>query len=226
MPHELTYQFGRNITKRPGIVNIHQKYWKIEGDEENPANFRYTFRDLTDLQRKIENTDHGFACVHVDDEPGIILETMLLQTSGNNDEIPKTFDDLTGRDYSKYNMMGNTRVFVTFTVDAEKRHIKPYDDRRLPDLALEQFIDQYRDAEFKITYSPFTQAAINLHTRHGARPVALLRSARPNLCIQGESAEDVIVMGYAWPKFMPEDQFAAIKARLASRQEVRAHAFV
>ncbi|HLD38931.1 MAG TPA: hypothetical protein VJB05_01300 [archaeon] len=226
MSHVLTYQFGHEITNRPDIIDIHQRYWKLYGDPENPAIFRYTFKDLADLNRKIGHTSIGFSAVQVDDEPGVIIETMLLQTSGNNSEIPRTFKELTNEDYSNYNIMGNTRVLVTFTVDETKRRIIPRGAQRLPDFVLEQMLELYKDSEFIITYSPATQSALKLHTRHGAKPVMFLPNARPGLYMGNERAEDVVVMGYTWPRFMQPDEFTAKMSIQPCQQEPRIPAFV
>lgn len=222
MSHVLTYQFGHNIANRHGVVGIHQRYWKLHGDPEDPAIFRYTFKDLADLNRKIGHTGIGFSAVQVNDEPGVILETMLLQTSGNNSEIPRTFRELTNEDYSTYDIMGNTRVLVTFTVDETKRHITLRDEKRLPDAVLEQMLELYKDSEFVITYSPATQSALKLHKRHGAKPVMFLPNARPGLYIGNERAEDVVVMGYEWPRFMQPGEFTAT---MLGQQEPRIPAF-
>lgn len=186
----LHYEFGTEIVNPQPFFDLNRKYFGS-----------YTGSDLMDFRRRLETTKGGIGCAYYDKAPASVLQTMRFSSGGNNDDIPRTSDKLTGGEtYENYDIRGNTVVFVTFVVERTLRHMN-IDGSNLTDTALERFLSNYNNAEFRITYTPAIKHAVKMHLRHGAKPVIRLPKARPGLVIEDVPAEDVIVMGYKWPRY-------------------------
>ena len=196
MPPELTYQFGEDIARRADFFGLNQKYFR-----------EYAGKDLRDFSERIAHIGEGMSCTMFYDRPASVLQAMRISTAGALRSIPRTSAQLTaGETYSNFDAFGDTVVLTTFAVDHELRKITPVEgsDARMADVVLDHNLEFYRPlTRYVITFSPAIRHAVNLHYRHGAMPVLRLPKARPGFMMEGELAEDVIIMGYEWPSYDP-----------------------
>lgn len=191
----LNYEFGRDISNRQGFVDFHRRYWTSNPDPQGIGE-KYTFQHVYDLSQRITRANNGFANATYDGSIAVALESTCLHTNGSPLEIPHTWGELTADGtWSTYDQTGNTVVLITFTVERELRNVA-VGNRRIPDEALEYFLEFFADKEFKRTFSPYTPSAAHIHLRHGGKPLALFEKARAGLFLNGTCAEDVIVFGY------------------------------
>lgn len=205
----LTYCQGHEITGREELVRLDQLYWTARLPNKD-KDFRYTFKDVGDFDGKIERAPRGFTAAYLDGKPAAIAKVMRINTRGLKEEIPETSDKLTDTGtWSTYDPKGDTTVLTTFSVDINLRRY-PINGERLTDVVFRQISSFYDYTEFKISYTPLTGWGSHLHCRHGAKPVVLLRNARPfaerpnrhvlGFLIDVNDVEHVVIWGYKWPK--------------------------
>ena len=192
------YQAGHDITNRHEFVRIDQKFWTVYNN--GSPDFRYSIKDAKTFDQMIERAHSGFVTAHVNGRPALIMKTMIRNTGGKIENIPRTSVELTGEMWEPFDGEGDTAFFVTCTIHDELQDYKIGGKKRLSDSSVSSARKYYRDKK-QITYSPCAINATLLHIRNGALPVTYISGARPGIVIFDEPAEDVVVWGYQWKDY-------------------------
>ena len=172
-----SHESGLDISRKPDFFEILRREWGV-----------YAPRDIEQFDTILRNADakrgNGIISLYVDNEPGFILRTLMLEAESPED-IPSTFDELTGKGtWSTYRPTGQTRVLVDFANSIGVRGLGYAHD------AFDYMMDLIRDTTNHLwTYSPITAASF--HIRHGAKHTRLINNARPDY-----SVPDVAIMSY------------------------------
>src|SRR5262245_13277192 len=186
----LIFRRGEEIDKREAGLGILQKYWKA-----------FAPRDVYEWRHRIENSGGYVVAAYVNNVIAGVLEGMRLDTGGNPDNVPATFNELTSNGtWSNHKDSGDTVMLVDLTI-APSFHGEGL---------FEAFV-RFARKTFEspscviMTYSPLFLPqnrywVLNKHVKLGATLARELPRSRPGLTMRvaGEElmAEDVGIAAY------------------------------
>ena len=193
MEPSLTFRRGEEIDQREAGVAILKKYWKA-----------FAPQDASEWSRRISNAGSYIVAAYVGNVIAAILEAMRLDTAGDPNRVPATFDALTaGGTWKTHRESGDTVMLVDLTVGSEYRRAGLFDAFAL--YARKTFASPSRVI---FTYSPLFSCdmryrVVTKHERLGAILTRELSRSRPGLTMAfgGEDviAEDVGIAAYKLP---------------------------
>jgi hypothetical protein len=102
----VTFRHGDEIDQREAGVNILQKYWK-----------QFAPKDAREWGERIANSRGYIVAAYVGDVIAGILEAMRLDTGGDPNEVPATFQELTADGtWNSHKDSGDTVMLVDLTI--------------------------------------------------------------------------------------------------------------
>ena len=186
----VTFRHGDEIDQLEAGVNILQKYWKD-----------FAPRDAGEWGQRIANSRGYIVAAYVGDVIAGILEGMRIDTGGDPNQVPSTFQELTAEGtWNTHRESGDTVMLVDLTI-APAYH----------GAGLFEGLAEYAKRTFEspsgliLTYSPLFLSdrrywVVQKHERLGAKLRRELRGSRLGLTmmVAGERslAEDVGITAY------------------------------